>query len=364
MKLFSKGLLSLLIFPPFLVAEPCDLLKSESKSEQATTDLITTIVDAVPIKRVPPKYPTKEAKLGNEGWTQLSFVVGKDGKTSDVEVINSSGSRWFDKQAISSIKRWSYEPATANGEVIEQCRTTVQLDFRMGGKPQLPRKKLKKLQRVVRLANAKNWEELKPYIVEFTDEPFGSFIEQSYMNYIAAEYYRVMGNVDAQFHHLLKAVPHNYSPGKYFRLPEVQVIHGLQQLFVIRVKRQLYFDAMQTFEQLEKLEHDNAKHIVSKFQRYYDLVKTTVLGEQLITVDGSIRFDNWSHNLVRNAFSIQDIQGEIEQLDVRCENKRYIYKVEEESVWKIPSSWGNCQVLISGKPKTSFKLLEVNGDSV
>ncbi|OUS30034.1 hypothetical protein A9Q98_05415 [Thalassotalea sp. 42_200_T64] len=97
----------------------------------ATAKHLTTITVATPIERKEPKYPKREARNRREGWVQLSFVVEKDGSVSSPIIENSSGSRSFEKAAKRAVKQWKYEPAVENGEPIQQCLTTVQLDFRL-----------------------------------------------------------------------------------------------------------------------------------------------------------------------------------------------------------------------------------------
>jgi TonB family protein len=84
---------------------------------------------ARPIKRAKPDYPRRESQRGVEGWVQVSFVVKPDGSVGETLIEDSSGRRAFEKETIRTIQRWRYEPATMNGEAIEQCHTKVLISF-------------------------------------------------------------------------------------------------------------------------------------------------------------------------------------------------------------------------------------------
>ena len=64
-------------------------------------------------------YPATAARERREGTTTLSFRVGIDGRTNDVGVAESSGSRDLDAAAVAAVRCWRYEPATKDGTPVE-----------------------------------------------------------------------------------------------------------------------------------------------------------------------------------------------------------------------------------------------------
>lgn len=89
--------------------------------------------DATPIFRQEPKFPTKAARDGIEGWVQLKFDINELGNVENVSVINAQPKRIFDREAKKALKKWRYNPKVVDGKAIKQIGLTVQLDFKLGG---------------------------------------------------------------------------------------------------------------------------------------------------------------------------------------------------------------------------------------
>ena len=89
--------------------------------------------DATPIVRIEPKFPTKAARDGIEGWVQLSFEINEVGGVENVQVINAQPKRIFDREARKALRKWKYKPKVVDCKAMRQTGLTVQLDFKLGG---------------------------------------------------------------------------------------------------------------------------------------------------------------------------------------------------------------------------------------
>lgn len=89
--------------------------------------------DATPIFRQEPKFPTKAARDGIEGWVQLKFDINELGNVENVTVINAQPKRVFDREAKKALRKWRYNPKVVDGKALKQIGLTVQLDFSLGG---------------------------------------------------------------------------------------------------------------------------------------------------------------------------------------------------------------------------------------
>lgn len=70
-------------------------------------------------KNPSPKYPRRARKLRYEGVVILDVQVDENGKVNDLKILESSGYEILDKAAVSSVKRWLFEPGTRNGEKVK-----------------------------------------------------------------------------------------------------------------------------------------------------------------------------------------------------------------------------------------------------
>jgi protein TonB len=60
------------------------------------------------LQRVVPKYPTRSARLREEGATGVHIRVEESGRVTEVRVTRSSGSRRLDDAAIDAVRKWKF----------------------------------------------------------------------------------------------------------------------------------------------------------------------------------------------------------------------------------------------------------------
>jgi TonB family protein len=69
-----------------------------------------------------PYYPG-----GEKGIVTISLVVGTDGKTSDLKVVDSPN-KASENAALEAVRKWQFKPATCEGEPME-VNIAVEVDF-------------------------------------------------------------------------------------------------------------------------------------------------------------------------------------------------------------------------------------------
>lgn len=78
-----------------------------------------------------PDYPATARQRRIEGWVELEYVVGPDGRVVDVRVVQSYPTRIFDAAAERALKRWRFEPGRRDGEPTTTVGRT-RIDFNLG----------------------------------------------------------------------------------------------------------------------------------------------------------------------------------------------------------------------------------------
>ena len=82
------------------------------------------------LKQIELDYPDTALRKNIEGWVDLTYVVGADGKVSKVKVMNSSPAGVFDSAATRAISRLRYKPTVVGGKPVA-VSTKLRIAFRM-----------------------------------------------------------------------------------------------------------------------------------------------------------------------------------------------------------------------------------------
>jgi len=78
----------------------------------------------------PPAYPGLARKRGQEGTVILQVLVNEQGRVDDLEIETSSGYTSLDRAAVSSVKKWNFEPGRRGEERIAMW-VRVPLTFKL-----------------------------------------------------------------------------------------------------------------------------------------------------------------------------------------------------------------------------------------
>ena len=74
--------------------------------------------EPLPLATRPPRYPQEEMRRGVGGTVRVRVQVAADGSVEDGEIETSSGNRNLDRAALDAIRRWTFQPATRNGQSV------------------------------------------------------------------------------------------------------------------------------------------------------------------------------------------------------------------------------------------------------
>jgi TonB family protein len=326
----------------------------------SSVELVETVIPAKAIERVPPKYPTLAARSGNEGWVQISFVVDENGAVVDPIVEDSSGIRGFEKASLRAIKQWQYSPAIRDGEKIEQCRNSVQLDFRLDKSTKGGRKRFVREYRKATEALKTNDIVLADQLItKMGEEKIWNSYEDAWFWMLKSKVAKAQGKINVQLNSIKRVV---FSGNSSKHIGEVAFLNLLRQKFVLEIQASLFSDALNTFTQIEQ--QPNSDKVVSFLEQYAIQARQILKDEDYIVVQGKIDSDgDWWHSLSRNRFSFSDITGTLDSVELRCANKREKYTVAENTEWKIPESWGRCRIMVVGDNQPNFNLVEIRQDA-
>lgn len=327
---------------------------SLAQSEAPVAEHIATVVEAQPLKRVDPQYPVSSARKSQEGWVKVSFVINKDGEVEDPVVQDSSGLKAFEKATLRAIKRWQYNPATQDGEVIQQCRNMVQIDFRLSGSKGVTRKFMRRYKDVAEAINNKDLALAEALIAEMKDDQLWNHTESAYFWLADSHYAKAIDDPDRELKSVRRARAIDNDA-----IRESTAHYLLEREFVLSIAKSEYNEAMKAYSRLETLLDDEPEKL-AQLAPYAEKVKALVQGTEPMVRKASINKEGrLFHQLSRNAFALDIAEGDLDEVQIRCDNKLSRYTAVSKSEWHIPSSWGQCSVYVSGSPGAQFEVVEL-----
>lgn len=308
------------------------------------------------IERISPRYPKAAARELREGWVRLSFVIDQKGKVANVLVTDSSGHKDLERSAAKAIERWEFEPAYDNGEAIVQCDNSVQMDFRMDSQFQGARKKfVRNYRKATSHIENKEFDEAKEILRKLESDKVWNYYEDTWYKLLAANYGLATGDEDLAFENL-KALSLGWHTEEMIDKPTY--LWTLSRVYVFQLERMLLADAQKTYKKLQKV--DSEGEYLQKFADEQQQVLDFIENDKNILVKARVgEREFWKHQMVRNDFSIIDVEGSISKVNIRCDKKYYEFDYKPGNTWDIPESWGACQVYVHGDKGASFNLIEL-----
>ena len=81
-----------------------------------------------PLNRPAPVYPQEALRRNAGGTVRIEALVGPDGRVERLDVIQSSGNRHLDRAASEAVRRWTFRPATRDGQPVS-ASVSVPISF-------------------------------------------------------------------------------------------------------------------------------------------------------------------------------------------------------------------------------------------
>ena len=336
-------------------------------TEEAISEESTLAVDhrgtfARPIERSAPRYPQSALRSGAQGWVRLSFVVTEDGSVVDPVVEDSTGNRYFERAAMQSVESWSYEPATFDGEPVQQCENEVMISFFMeGSEAGVRRPFYRRYTRADEALNEGDVPRAEELIEQMSQHSMTGY-ELARQNLLRARVAEAHGDPAAQLRHLRRVVA---GGGKWIDDETYPLI--LYVMLALELESLQHSAALRTWDQLSELNTSSVD--LTQAEAAIETIRQFVAGPEALTIDARLDADDdcddcrsdWLYYPLRKQFGFADIDGSIDNLEIRCQWQRVVDDVSNDKIWHIPETWGECRILVTGEPGTSFTLVEIPG---
>jgi TonB family protein len=82
------------------------------------------------VNKLDVQYPSRALQNNIEGWVELAYTVGPDGKVSNLKVLNATPPKTFESSASNAVSRLRYQPVIQGGKAIS-VGTQVRIVYRV-----------------------------------------------------------------------------------------------------------------------------------------------------------------------------------------------------------------------------------------
>jgi TonB family protein len=298
-----------------------------------------------------PVYPRGRQTQGREGWVQLNFMIDPQGKPYEVAVTDSTGDEQFERSAVRAVERSTFAPASLNGQPIDAAYNLKikfsLVDGRSGARPEF-------VADYQVLTNAIESDDRDGATQALAEVEVQNLYEDAFYNLARYNYYARWGEPRAQREALAAAVAHEQEEGY---LPVDVFVWALRSLLSLQVQAQDYGGALDTWRTLaqQTLEPD----VRARLERAVAEIRALRDDDRAYAVQGALGDEtSWFFRLLKDRFQVDQVQGDVAQIKLRCERKYVLFQHQEDVIYTISDSYGDCRMEVVGKRGTTFRLIQ------
>jgi TonB family protein len=310
-------------------------------------------------------YPPAAEEKGFEGWVEVSFIISADGGVIEPIIEDSSGGAEFEQEALRVIRSRKFEPATLNGKPVEQAERRTLFVFAVEEGPSTVRPEFAKARDdVLDLIRIGEVDQAGERLTALRAEPRANLAEDASFWWVNYAYLEASGNGDPNA--MRESLERALGPvGASEPMSPDAVVVGYERLYALLVQQRDVSAAIDTFERLEASEVARQSSVyeqaVGNMRQHYESLVGLIDGPNMLVTPARVGGNSyWTHDLLRRAFGIGEIQGDLELVDIRCDRGTSRHtSISDENTWNIPASWGDCVVYIKGAEGATFNFYEL-----
>ena len=328
----------------------------------ADSDLNSNFLPAKPISRAKAIYPESELRSANTGFALVFYMIDKQGKTYEPVVVNSSG-RAFEREALKVVARSKFEPATLNGNPVNSVNS-LRIRFEVSGQsdrvhPDFARdykSALKELKKTSPKA-----KKVQKYIRRMEKSTYLSSYAQVNLNLVKFFYGGAFGNAQDQIDAIRQVLLFESDDiDNLIALSKEQRISLEQNLVSLLIQSQDYGAAVEQYLKLIEI-YPNAVEgfgkTISQINKNNCSIDQSLLQPVKISQRG-----NWFTYIQKNTFGITDIEGQIDEFKVRCDQIFSNFKYQENVEYTIPEHVSGCHIEVIGSPQTQAQIYQFDSN--
>ena len=289
-----------------------------------------------------------------EGWVRLDFMVDTTGRPYEVAVTESVGHKGFQTAAVRALRKSKFEPAKLDGQPVDAGHH-LYYDFAQRNNVLARPAVLRNYRALTRAVEQRNRDQADEYLERL--ERWGplNLLEDAYLHVAKSGYYATWGDERQQLKALDRAVNH---PAAKRRLPKDLYVSLQSVRFHLLVATQDYQRAIDAFETLAEYPVDEAD--LAPVKKVVDKLEARRSDNNSYSVPGNFgdRF-SWSYNLFKDEFYLDEVDGKVAEIKLRCARKYVMFRFDPEIQYKVKQRYQPCHLELIGDPGTTFTLTQL-----
>ncbi len=318
-------------------------------------------IGATAVHQPAPGYPESGVRKGQEAWVHVNFVVAPDGTAVEPIFVDLSGGAAFEQSVRKAMTQWRFEPADSGAELPNN---TVEIRFetsRAGNSA--TRTFMRHYREIVRALAREDIDRARKQVDSARNFGGWNLYESTMLCLMIGRVEAADGNEIGQLANFRRALS----------ISDEASLSGKGKRDVLRKIFELEFDALKFGAALATLDllraEPNSDKVVETLEDKALQIERRIASDLPISTNASIERPGggdvgqalWTHQPVRRSFSFEDLSGNVDRFEARCDDHRISDKVSPDRKWSLPQEWASCQIFVFGEDGATFHYVE-HGD--
>ena len=330
--------------------------------------------------------------ISGESIAKASFTVKADGTVDDLELEEIFwGSQLIRNTLRTTVSEWTFKPATVNGEAVDYYNKDYLFALRInpnapvlqigpGGRgenrneespsesndePQFGPAAMEPIQLILTPDVKDAIDEMTAYTTALDYRRalrvvnnslrqdavtvFDFALLQDMKTTILMEQDETYAALESAKLSTMKAI--NPREEEYYFLPD-QILDGaLRKKLLLSASLRQHALALATYKEMQNrfdlANDDQMSELAATSQAALDSTEPLPLLAKIIE-------DEWSFEPSRRIFTVNNVEGRLNKILLRCERRTLELDYEENVDWTLPDSYGKCELAFSGRDNTTF----------
>ncbi len=318
-------------------------------------------IGATAVHQPAPGYPESGVRKGQEAWVHVNFVVAPDGTAVEPIFVDLSGGAAFEQSVRKAMTQWRFELADSGAELPNN---TVEIRFetsRAGNSA--TRTFMRHYREIVRALAREDIDRARKQVDSARNFGGWNLYESTMLCLMIGRVEAADGNEIGQLANFRRALS----------ISDEASLSGKGKRDVLRKIFELEFDALKFGAALATLDllraEPNSDKVVETLEDKALQIERRIASDLPISTNASIERPGggdvgqalWTHQPVRRSFSFEDLSGNVDRFEARCDDHRISDKVSPDRKWSLPQEWASCQIFVFGEDGATFHYVE-HGD--